>query len=242
MSTPTGFRQQIIHVETGWIDPDLDIGMLAAALPAAAQVFVSRGIDFCCFAPRTVRRACTDHFLDPADIVREICLAHRDTLDARMPENSPDAVVQQITARFFQPLGAKLRTIDTLFEKVICFHGPGPDNRRACLKAGLSALFARLWDQRSEKEQLWFPGVLSQDARSISISVQAMRRENRILKTLLHRLFSLHTTVFPSTAGCASVKALKVALDALFRDCLLEIRLEQQFLYAAPSHPSDISG
>lgn len=215
------------------IDPGVQIGDLAVRVPAAARVLIGRGIDFCCSGPRTLACASRDHFLEPMQIVEEIRSELKSDAKIAAPDGTSVGIVQSIVDGFLLPLGHKLSAIEALLDKIVYFHSRGKDRDFRYLQAAFLNLSGKLWEHRFQKEQVWFPTIITGNPLHSRLSFQAMQRENKVVAEYIEKVQSLHTALAARPHKCVSVCALDTALRTFLNECTEQIRLESEVLCSA---------
>ncbi len=208
---------------------DDDIGNLAAQIPAVACVCLEHGIDFCCTGRRSAACALRDHYLDEAQILRDINAFPEFQLPDAPADNSSTTTAAFIIHRYFRPLGRRLSAIEALLHKIVYFHGEEQGRGFRRLKRAFAEFSSRRWDCAREKEEALYPAVLSPDRRRREVGLLALTRHRRIMKGILEEMSALRSRLSFTEGSCASVRALDTSLTALLQDCEREMRLERRF-------------
>ena len=213
------------------IERKSDIGTLAVELPAATRVFIEKGIDFCCRGRRSIDAACRDGQIDPGQFIEEITMSCLDQYAMQPADGSMAALVDFIMNRYLTPLRTKLSVIASLLDKTICVHGVGPYGTREGVRAVFSNVSASLLDHLGKKEDLLFPIILSENARSARHSFKEMRESDEKLSQHLDVLHRLTAGFATTPTMCVAEKALMTSLQELATDVAAQFHMEHNLLY-----------
>ena len=222
------------------ISAERALGSLVDLAPGAAALLESYGLDYCCGGSQTLRDACAEAGVDPADVI--------DALGrlgvAPAPEwatMSPSQLVDHLEATHHAYLRAELPRLEALAEKVAGVHGERhPELAR--VRCTFGELRADLEPHLLKEERVLFPMVRelatsvaspSFHCGSIANPISVMMREHELAGSLLADLRRLTDGYAVPDDGCASYRALYDGLAALEADTHLHVHKENNALFPA---------
>src|SRR5262245_4326598 len=97
---------------------DTTLAELASTHPAAARVFLSHGLDFCCRGRRALSLACSEEGLDAAQILAEIEQGGDSDDLAAWSTRPVSALIEHIVTRYHAGLRRDFPTLIAMAEKV----------------------------------------------------------------------------------------------------------------------------
>lgn len=204
---------------------------LAATRPAASRVFRRHHLDFCCGGRRPLADACAERGLDAAAILAEIDAETVQPSDpTAMVDRAPNAIIDHILVRYHEPLRRELPELIALAKKVERVHA----DKSACphgLARRLEAMHLELLSHLAKEEQVLFPMIQSGAGPRIGGPVTVMLREHDDHGENLKALRELADDYQPPPEACTTWRALYLRLDALERDLMDHIALENNVLF-----------
>lgn len=213
------------------IDVTRPVAELVTAHPETAVVLQRHRIDFCCRGARPLREWCEDRGIDLAVISREL----DEAIAARTPGADDDpsalstpALVDRIVSRHHKYLRDALPFLVPLAAKVARVHGDKDANLYE-VRTLVEDLDAALRPHLDDEEARLFPPIVRGEAPPAG-ELDAMRKEHLEVGALLERLRdAAHDFVVPAGA-CGSWTTMLRELEALERDVLVHVHLENHVL------------
>jgi regulator of cell morphogenesis and NO signaling len=212
------------------VNPETTIIDLAARFPAAARVFIERGIDFCCGGPRSLSTACREREIEPALVVDEINLAMQRRMNGEPVDRSPEMLVEFILDNFHRPLEKTLDAIEKLLDKAIYVHGADRDGALEKLREDFTILSVLLREQQRQKEDVLFPMIVSEGCPEGRISVRQMERGHTKVFELLRQIRCSTGKYAASGSGCTAIRALRSSVNELSEERYAQARIERYLL------------
>ncbi len=220
--------------KTSW--SELRIGDIVTRLPAAASLFRSSGVDFCCGGHRPLREALLEDgrnadALDSAlDTLQLRSLSAADGV--AYTEMDPSELTNLIEERHHSYLRTALPRVGELAQKVLSAHGQRhPELFR------IHALFGHLrtdLEQHLIKEEvLLFPMIGAKDpaqGSAVRSLAQEIRAEHEAAGKVLHELRELTDGYQVPGDGCQTYVKFMEALAGLEIDLFQHIHLENNIL------------
>ena len=205
---------------------------LAATKPAAARVFFSHGLDFCCHGRRPLSQACADKGLDPKNVIEEIeSRSAPSSGDLSTWTSQPVAnVVHHIIERYHDRLRADFPVLVAMAEKVETRHADKPTVPRG-LAAHLRAMEASAIEHLDKEERILFPAILGGHGRSLGAPIQCMEQEHVDHADNLARTRALTRNFVPPPEACATWRALYDGLATVEEELMEHIHLENNVLF-----------
>jgi regulator of cell morphogenesis and NO signaling len=221
---------------TKTIEPTL--GDLVATNPAAARVFETFGLDYCCHGERTLRAACADAGVDPVAVEAKIAAAvpEGDVTWAALP---PAELADHIVATHHVYLHEELPLVEALATKVRAAHG-ARHPELADVERLVAAVRADLEPHLMREERVLFPAIhaLAAGERdfpfgTVANPIRMMGIEHERAGELLAELRRATDGYAVPADGCASYRSLYERLEALELDTHLHIHKENHLLFPA---------
>ncbi len=203
---------------------------LATQNPGAARVFHRYRLDFCCGGRRPLEEACEAKGLDPDAVRAEIEEETRAPDDVVWAERPLGALVEHILERYHAPLRPELERLVQMARKVEAVHAD-----KASCPRGLAAHLARFQEDTlahlEKEERILFPLItMDPDARPHA-PISVMMHEHTSHAANLARTRGLTTDLVPPDDACTTWRALYLGLEALERDLMDHIHLENNVLF-----------
>lgn len=211
---------------------DTSLAELATHSPAASRVFRRYGLDFCCAGRRTLAVACGDKDLDAVAVLREV--------EDESTHASPDAVdwrtrpltelIAHIVHHYHEPLRPELDRLIEMAAKVERVHA----DKEGCphgLADLLRAARHELDSHMRKEESILFPLIASGAGRSAMGPISVLTHEHDEHGDQLRRIRALTGELVAPSRACVTWKALYLGLDALERDLMEHVHLENYILF-----------
>lgn len=223
--------------------------------PAAARVFETFGIDYCCGGVETLSQACKAANCSVKEVIEAL-----EKCDSALPEEdwrnaSLTELAQHIVNTHHAFTQAEISRLTGLITKVATVHGANhPELSR------LQVTFAELADELREhmrkEEELLFPyiGQMEEAARTrrrppesifgtVQNPVAVMIMEHEVAGQALEKIREMAKNYAVPSDACTSYQALYQALPAFAADLHQHIHLENNILFPrAIELESDLSG
>lgn len=207
------------------LSPDMTVTAIAADLPGAAELFRTKGINFCCGGNIALSEAALKAGLSPEALLVDL-QALADAAGRDAPEATP-ALIEHILSRYHETHRTELEWLIPLAQKVERIHG---DHEDAPL--GLTEALVALHDDMAKEELVLFPMMLQGGNPTIMHPIAKMRDEHadtaRLLAGVEH---AAHGLVLPEGA-CGSWTALYTGLRKFSEDLVTHMHLENNVLFA----------
>jgi regulator of cell morphogenesis and NO signaling len=221
---------------TKTVEPTL--GDLVTTNPAAARVFETFGLDYCCHGRRTLRDACAAAGIAPAVVEAKIAEAGAGG-DTEWAALEPAALADHIVATHHVYLHEELPLLEALAAKVLAAHGqrhPELDHVHRLV----AAVRADLDPHMAKEERVLFPAIhaLAAGQRdfpfgTVANPIRMMGIEHEQVGELLAELRRVTSGYAVPADGCASYRSLHERLEALELDTHLHIHKENHTLFPA---------
>lgn len=209
---------------------DTTLAELATTRPGAARVFWSHGLDFCCHGQITLAAACRARGLDPQQLTTELTALVSEPGFERWDARPLQELIQHLLERYHARHRADLPALLEMASKVERVHADKP-----AVPRGLALLLARaaeeLEQHMQKEEQVLFPLILAGRGRLAGMPIQAMEREHVDHGQNLAALRALAHGYVPPPAACNTWRALYLGLEALEREVMQHIHLENNILF-----------
>jgi len=204
---------------------------LAVAHPAAARVFYTNRLDFCCGGSRPFADACRERGLDADAILDEIRRETAEAEPATRWELAPlSALVDHIVAHYHRRLRESLPTLVRMAHKVEARH-----RERVACPMGLAAFleqFQREVLAHLEKEEaIVFPAIVRGSGARLSSPIYVLELEHQHHGSDLQRLHALTNDLTPPDEACTTWRALYAGLSDLERELMEHVHLENYILF-----------
>lgn len=211
------------------LSPELTVTAVAADLPGAAELFRTKGINFCCGGNIALSEAALK-----AGLATEGLLADLQALAAAAGRDAPEAtpaLIDHILSRYHETHRTELEWLIPLAQKVERVHGDHEDAPLGLTEA-LIALHDDLDAHMAKEEQVLFPMMLQGGNPMIMHPIAQMRHEHdhaaRLLADVEH---ATHGLALPEGA-CGSWTALYTGLRKFSEDLVAHMHLENNVLFA----------
>jgi len=209
---------------------DTTLAELASTHPAAARVFLSHGLDFCCKGRRPLRAACIEKGLDAGNVLAEIegSAVTGDLADwstRPLPE-----LIEHILSRYHAALRRDLPALIAMAEKVEARHADKPAVP-AGLTRHLRAMHVAVLDHLAKEETILFPAILSGRGTMCGGPIQVMEAEHTDHGENLAHMRTLAGDLVPPPQACTTWRALYLGLLQLERELMEHIHLENNVLF-----------
>jgi regulator of cell morphogenesis and NO signaling len=203
---------------------------LATTHPAASRVFHRLHLDFCCNGHRSLDEACDSRGLSASSVLSAI-EAEEQSADAPRWDLRPIPDLVSFIVDFYH---ARLRTelpeLVAMAEKVEKKHADKPTcphGLAAHLRAAHESVLAHL----GKEEQILFPMILRGLGARVAAPIRVMEEEHEDHAVSLRRTRELTNDLTAPPEACPTWRALYLRLDALERDLMEHIHLENHVLF-----------
>jgi regulator of cell morphogenesis and NO signaling len=202
----------------------------------AARVFQKHRIDYCCRGNLTVPEACRDRSLDPEAVFAELetALASGDAAAAGAEDPralSTASLVARIVDRHHGYLRRQLPALEALLAKIVAVHGARAPGLVA-VQADFRELAGALEPHLDREEEVLFPALVARrpDPEVIRGELEAMHADHLAVGALLERIREGADGFVTPEWGCTTYRVTLQELDALERDILRHVHLENHVL------------
>jgi regulator of cell morphogenesis and NO signaling len=215
------------------VDCTRPLAEVVSRYPAAARVFQSHRIDFCCHGHQTLEEACREQGRDPAPICEEVkgALAAVDADAGSKANLSTEALIAWILEKHHGYLRRTLPMLAPLAAKVARVHGDHNPNLVEVERifVGLKEALEPHLDQ---EEAVLFPELLSgrPDPVVVRRELDGMYADHLEAGEALAKLRHLTDDFTTPDWGCGSYRLLMTELEALEGDLLAHVHLENHVL------------
>ena len=213
------------------------LGDIVAARPAAARVFETFGLDYCCNGDRTLEDACTSAGVDLDTVAAR--LADLDDAPAPWTALGMSELAAHIVETHHEYLYEELPLLDALAKKVYSVHGQRHPELAEIADA-VFALRADLEPHLAKEELILFPAIkaIEEGEREfrfgpIDNPVGVMRNDHDRAGELLAKLRELTGGYRVPDDACASYRSLFDRLEELEADTHAHIHKENHTLFPA---------
>jgi regulator of cell morphogenesis and NO signaling len=212
-------------------DATTTLAELAVTHPAAARVFYSNRLDFCCGGKRPFADACRERGLDANAILDEIRRAEAVAEPAVRWELAPlPALVDHIVTHYHHRLRTELPHLVDMARRVEARH-----RDKASCPVGLTALLEHVeqstLDHLEKEEVILFPLITRRACAHVAGPVSVMELEHEHHKESLLRIRALTTDLKPPAEACTTWRALYTGLQQFEQELMEHIHLENNVLF-----------
>ena len=217
---------------TGVITLDHPVGWVVLEHPRCARLLVDRDIDFCCRGAISLREACKARGIDADELLGELhAIVAGEPAGGLDPRSlSTLQLVAHVVDEHHAYLRRTLPLVDLLAARVVEAHGVR-DPRLGELHSTLRALRGFLESHLDHEEVVLFPLLIRGGRnRRLRDELEWMRAEHLQLGDTLRKIRTLAERFVPPPWACATYAALMAELEALDRDTLEHVHLENNVL------------
>ena len=212
------------------IQPSETLSDLAIRLPGASRVFHRHRLDFCCGGRRSLAEACAARGLDPARLVEELGREVAEPAEIDWALRSLPDLIDHILVRFHEPLRAELPELVRMARRVEEVHAEKPGCPLG-LSAHLASVKESLELHMQKEERVLFPMIRAGRGAHAAGPVSVMEQEHDEHGVSLRRIRGLTGDLVPPAHACTTWRALYLRLDALERELMEHIHLENNVLF-----------
>ncbi|QXC60539.1 iron-sulfur cluster repair di-iron protein [Aquihabitans sp. G128] len=207
--------------------------------PDLASELERRSLDYCCGGQRTLADACVAQGLDPVAVARELTeQASSEASPAPWTHLDGASLVDYLEDTHHAFLHAELPRIAALVTKVRGVHGHTHPELVA-IESTFGHLRDELEPHLAKEEQVLFPMIrqltvgdpAAPGSAALVGAIGQMLREHDHAGALLGRLRALSDGYCVPPDGCASYRALYLALETLEADTHLHVHIENNRLF-----------
>jgi regulator of cell morphogenesis and NO signaling len=216
------------------IDPSQTIARIVLDHPAAARVFQSYRIDFCCHGDVPLPEACARAGVDPQSV--------SDALDRALSNPSAEsnrdlrsvstpALIGYIIDRHHGYLRDALPGLRAMTAKIALVHGEHNPKLKD-LDEAVTTLADSLEPHLLREEQVLFPSLMARDldAELVRDELERMATDHKEVGDLLFRIRALAEDFRVPEWGCGTYRACFRELEAMEGDILRHVHLENHLL------------
>ena len=210
-----------------------------------AAVFERFGIDFCCGGQRTLREACRERKVNPADVLREVSAAceRRDQASPRFADWPPDALITYIVAQHHAYVRRALPVIVRHTRKVVASHGEAhPELNKIALI--FEKVAEEMTSHMAKEEGVLFP-YISKLAASVGLGepipaapfgtieqpIAVMEYEHDEAGRAMELIRELSRNYSLPAGACNTYAACFQELEEFERDLHVHVHLENNVLF-----------
>lgn len=208
----------------------------------AIDIFNDLGIDFCCGGTKTLKLACEEKKLDPAQILRKLNdSSKKSSVDnfADWIKFRPSRLADHIVSVHHKYLSDALPRLTEAMEKVVRAHGK---NHPELFELGKNFRLLRedLEPHMLKEENVLFPMIRKMEgninggmslSRLVANPIRVMRSEHDSTGKLLHNIKTLTNNYSPPEDACGTYKFLFKKLKELESDTHLHVHKENNLLF-----------
>lgn len=210
---------------------DDTLGHIASSLPGATRVFHDFHLDFCCGGQKSLRQAAQERGIDAEQVQQRLLGLSGEAQDAEDWRTVPaPRLIEHILQRYHAVHRQQLPELIRLAARVEQVHAG-----RAHCPLGLTDLLMtmrqELESHMQKEEQILFPMIQRGGGVMIGGPISVMRYEHEQHGDALERLVELTDDMQPPANACNTWSALYSGLDALRRDLMQHIHLENNLLF-----------
>lgn len=218
---------------------------VAATSLAAIRILERHGLDYCCGGKQPFGEACIGKNLDPDSVLQEIEVANREPSPRPDWRTAPlNELVRHIVSTHHEYLKLELPALAQRLAKVHLVHGARDPKTLDRMLDVFGGLHQELDMHMHKEEVILFPFIDRYAAAiaqgqplphvpfgSVANPIAAMEREHRDADDALVELRRLTGDYTLPPYSCSTVKALYEGLQALEKDLLAHIDLENNILF-----------
>ena len=219
------------------IAPDQPVAQIVLEHPRCAGILVERDIDFCCRGSVSLAKACAARGIDVAALVAEL-----EAAVAGGPPGTPGLdprplttiqLVARIVDQHHVYLRKTLPLVELLAGRVVEAHADRQPSLEE-IQSVLRVLRALLEPHLQHEEAVLFPLLIGRgrSRQRIRAELDWMRDEHLQVGDALRELRTLSNRFVPPVWACATYRALMSELEAMDRDTLEHVHLENNVLAA----------
>jgi regulator of cell morphogenesis and NO signaling len=213
------------------ITPLSTLADLATAHAGASRVFHRHGLDFCCHGQVTLENACAQRRLDVGALIGELIAEEARDFDFTVWDEAPlTRLIEHLLTRYHAAHREELARLLEAARKVERVHADKPSCPRG-LAAHVKSMAEELEDHMQKEEQVLFPLIQSGRGQLAAMPVHVLEAEHLDHAQNLRRLRALAGDFVPPAEACGTWRALYLGLEALERDLMHHIHLENNVLF-----------
>jgi regulator of cell morphogenesis and NO signaling len=221
----------------------VSLGDLVTRRPAAARVFDTYGLDYCCGGFRTLAEACATAGVDPAVVEGALAALQDEPTPAEWATLGPGALADHVQRVHHEHLAEELPRLRALLVKVYAAHRDNHPELDDVVEV-FDALHDDLVPHLAKEDAILFPMIRDLDAAfaarrglpplhcgSLANPIRVMLAEHEDAGVQLARLHAVTGGYAVPDDACASYRALYDGLLALDRDLRLHVHKESNVLF-----------
>jgi len=204
---------------------------IAVSQPAATQVFMRHGLDFCCHGQRSLADACAERGIDPEVVLDELGAARTEAPRGGLWSERPlTELIDFILERFHAPLRSDLPALVELAKKVEDVHAGKPSCPRG-IAQHLAHVLVEVEIHLAKEERILFPLIRAGRGPTALMPIKVMMQEHEDHGVNLRRTRALTGDLAAPPEACASWRSLYQGLAQLEADLMEHIHLENNVLF-----------
>ena len=221
------------------------VGEIAAENPAAARVFESYNIDYCCGGQRPLQQVCREQGISAEDLLAEVEKASAPAQQTRhWNSESLAELADHIVSRHHAYLRAELPALSRMIAKVIAARSEAHSDSLVALRETFEGLERELLAHMRKEEMVLFPlikelelshqtGVTVSTATRgfVQHPIRVMEYEHDSAGMALAHIRRVTSDYTLPADACATYRALFDRLQQLESDLHLHIHLENNILF-----------
>lgn len=217
------------------------IGLIVAENLAAASVFESHDMDFCCHGAQTLEAACAAHHVAVEQLETELAALNREPTAERPDVNAmpPAELARHIVAVHHVYTKKALPEIAGHLDTVVRVHG-GNHPQLAAIRQLFTTLRQELEPHLEKEEQIVFPYIETMDETGspppadfsgISQPIAALEREHENAGKTFDRINVLADGYQPPDDACNTYRLVLREMQDLEQDLHVHIATENYLLF-----------
>ena len=238
---PEIYRIRITRRITGTNEETL--GQIAVKDLRKAEVFKKYGLDFCCGGKKTVKEACAEKGIDPAEVEQALNQADKNFVTRPLPYNewTPDFLADYIVQTHHHYVRQSLPDLVAYATKVASVHG-GHHPELHQIRNLVSEVNAEMSSHMVKEEKVLFPYIKelvrhngkathAESFGSVQSPINMMEEEHESVGKALEDIRALSNNFMVPADGCASYKLLFHMLEEFESDLHIHVHLENNILF-----------
>jgi regulator of cell morphogenesis and NO signaling len=221
------------------IQADRSIASIVRETPAAASVFESFGIDYCCGGDQPLAEACAEESIDVSTVRERLAELHEDEDGTHDDWETPSELVEYIVETHHEPLREELPEMESLVDTVSRVHGENHPELHE-----LAELFPDLAEElrthTAEEEEEGFPlikkldrgeSLTDEEFETLTEEIEQFEDDHEETAEMLERIEALTNGYEVHDDACPSYRAMLARLEELEQDTHMHVHRENNILF-----------